>query len=100
MRTWLRHRKFFSIQRRDDLKTLLRALGAAPLGSAGGKLASLKSLKARRGPPAARDRGNVMALQWRVSVQKNAADVSGGEALPEPVLEVVGFVRGEGLTCK
>ncbi|KAL8275091.1 hypothetical protein Esti_000970 [Eimeria stiedai] len=88
-------RKFFGVGGAADWRAVVRALGAAaPLTRAN---LEAKSLPKGAEAAACRRRGHLLALNWRILCLPTT---EGPQATPEPCLEVVGLVRGAGLTCR
>ncbi|KAL8452395.1 hypothetical protein Emed_001400 [Eimeria media] len=88
-------RKFFGVGEPGDWRAVVRGLGAAsPLTQVN---LEAKSLPKGAEAAACRRRGHLLALNWRIASLPSTEDP---QAPPEPCLEVVGLVRGAGLTCR
>ncbi|KAL8434319.1 hypothetical protein ACSSS7_003263 [Eimeria intestinalis] len=88
-------RKFFGVGGPAEWRAVVRALGAAtPLSQVN---LEVKSLLKGAEAAACRRRGHLLALSWRIACLSTSEDP---QAPPEPCLEVVGLVRGAGVTCK
>lgn len=83
-------RKFFGIGGAADWCPVIRALGAAAA-------VEVKKLAKVAEAAAWRRRGHLIGLDWRIAPLQVSDDP---QAPPEPCLEVIGLVRGAGLTCK
>ncbi|KAL8430787.1 hypothetical protein Efla_004023 [Eimeria flavescens] len=89
-------RKFFRIEGFADWRPVVRALGAAATLAQ----VNLEAKSFPKGAEAAacRRRGHMLALSWRITCLPPSDDDH--QAPLEPCLEVVGLVRGAGLTCR
>ncbi|KAL8455673.1 hypothetical protein Emag_000495 [Eimeria magna] len=88
-------RKFFGVGGPADWRAVVRALGAAaPLTQAN---LEAKSLPKGAEAAACRRRGHLLGLNWRIACLPSNEEP---QAPPEPCLEIVGLVRGAGLTCR